>query len=272
MVAIERVIDEIASRSARPARGPQAQSLRRPTERNVTPYHQTVEDNVEPELVAELEADRRLSRAGARRSASFNADSRVIKQGIALTPVKFGISFTTTHSTRPARWCTSIRDGTIHLNHGGTEMGQGLYIKVAQVVAEEFQVDLDRVKITATTTDKVPNTSATAASSGADLNGMAAQAAARTIKARLIAVRRRALRACPRSRWSSCRAGVRVGNQEMPFARAGLAGRTSPAISLSATGFYATPKIHWDRSDRPRPAVLLFRLWRGGAARSRSTR
>ena len=116
-----------------------------------------------------------------------NAKSRVIKRGLALTPVKFGISFTATQYNQAGALVHVYTDGSIHLNHGGTEMGQGLYIKVAQVVAEEFQVDIDQVRITATTTGKVPNTSATAASSGADLNGMAAQAAARTIKARLIA-------------------------------------------------------------------------------------
>ncbi|TGP23897.1 xanthine dehydrogenase molybdopterin binding subunit, partial [Mesorhizobium sp. M2D.F.Ca.ET.232.01.1.1] len=108
-----------------------------------------------------------------------NNNSRFIKRGLALTPVKFGISFTATHYNQAGALVHVYTDGSVHLNHGGTEMGQGLYLKVAQVVAEEFQIDLDQVKITATTTGKVPNTSATAASSGSDLNGMAAQNAAR---------------------------------------------------------------------------------------------
>src|SRR5262249_15508037 len=112
--------------------------------------------------------------------------SRFLKRGIALTPVKFGISFTNTMLNQAGALVHVYHDGTVHLNHGGTEMGQGLFIKVAQVVAEEFGIDLDRVQITATTSDKVPNASATAASSGSDLNGMAAQAAARTIKNRMI--------------------------------------------------------------------------------------
>ena len=112
--------------------------------------------------------------------------SPVLKRGIALTPVKFGISFTVTHLNQAGALLHVYTDGSVHLNHGGTEMGQGLMTKVAQLVAEELQVDLDRVKISATNTGKVPNTSATAASAGADLNGAAALAAARTIKGRLI--------------------------------------------------------------------------------------
>ena len=109
------------------------------------------------------------------------------RRGIALTPVKFGISFTKTFLNQAGALLHVYADGSIHLNHGGTEMGQGLFVKVAQVVAETFQVDIDRIKITATSTGKVPNTSATAASSGSDMNGMAARNAAETIKSRLVA-------------------------------------------------------------------------------------
>ena len=126
-------------------------------------------------------------RRGARRSSPSTPTAAIIKQRHRADAgeVRHLVHRHRT-TTRPARWCMSITDGSVHLNHGGTEMGQGLYIKVAQVVAEEFQIDLDQVKITATTTGKVPNTSATAASSGTDLNGMAAQDAARQIKERLI--------------------------------------------------------------------------------------
>ena len=132
-------------------------------------------------------------------------------------------------------------------------MGQGLYIKVAQVVAEEFQVDVDQVRITATTTGKVPNTSATAASSGSDLNGMAAQAAARTIKARLVAFAAEHWGVPPGADRVPAAAAVRVGNQEILFRE--LVWQAYMArVSLSATGFYKTPKIHWDRaSGRGRP-------------------
>src|SRR5690606_29978850 len=137
------------------------------------PYHQTVEDNVIHRGGEELEAS---SDYQARRQAivAVNQTSSVLKKGIALTPVKFGLSFTATWYNQAGALVHVYKDGSIHLSHGGTEMGQGLYIKVAQVVADAFGVGLDAVKIMATTTGKVPNTSATAASSGTDLNGMAA--------------------------------------------------------------------------------------------------
>ena len=154
----------------------------------------------------------------ARRDAirAFNAGSPVLKRGIALTPVKFGISFTLTSYNQAGALVHVYTDGSVHLNHGGTEMGQGLHTKVAQVVAEEFQIDLDQVRITATTTGKVPNTSATAASSGTDLNGQAAQAAARTIKHRLIDFAAEHW-SVPREQVVFLPNRVRVGNQEIPF-------------------------------------------------------
>uniref|UniRef100_UPI0005B447A0 xanthine dehydrogenase molybdopterin binding subunit n=1 Tax=Rhizobium fredii TaxID=380 RepID=UPI0005B447A0 len=133
--------------------------------RNLTPYHQTVEDNIIGRIIQELETSADYA---ARREAvlAFNQENHVIKRGIALTPVKFGISFTKTEYNQAGALVHVYTDGSIQLNHGGTEMGQGLYTKVAQVVADEFQVDVDRIKVTATSTGKVPNTSATAASSG----------------------------------------------------------------------------------------------------------
>ncbi|HEX5079210.1 MAG TPA: xanthine dehydrogenase molybdopterin binding subunit [Geminicoccaceae bacterium] len=251
MVAGERLIEEIAF-----ALGKDPLEVRRLNfygrrERNVTPYHQTVEDNIVEELVAKLADD---ADYGGRRQAirAANAGSRVIRRGLALTPVKFGISFTATHYNQAGALVHVYTDGSIHLNHGGTEMGQGLYVKVAQVVAEEFQVDIDQVRITATTTGKVPNTSATAASSGADINGMAAQAAARTIKTRLIAFAAERW-GVPEQQVVFLPGTVRVGNQEMPFRE--LVWQAYLArVSLSSTGFYRTPKIHWDRSSgRGRP-------------------
>ncbi|MCK8778364.1 xanthine dehydrogenase molybdopterin binding subunit [Rhizobium sp. NTR19] len=221
------------------------------SDRTATPYHQEVEDNVIARIVEELESSCDYQ---ARRQAiiDFNANSPVIRKGIALTPVKFGISFTMTAYNQAGALVHIYQDGSIHLNHGGTEMGQGLYTKVAQVVADTFQVDIDRVKITATTTGKVPNTSATAASSGSDLNGMAAYDAARQIKERLIDF------AC--RQWEVDRSEVeflpnrlRIGGEIVPFdtfVRAAYYGR----VHLSAAGFYKTPKIHWDReAGRGRP-------------------
>jgi xanthine dehydrogenase large subunit len=244
MVAGERMLEEIAYAVGKDPLEIRKLNFYGVDERNVAPYHQTIEDNEIHELVAQLEASADYwGRRTAIRDA--NAKSRVIKRGLALTPVKFGISFTATHYNQAGALVHIYNDGSIHLNHGGTELGQGLYTKVAQVVAEEFQVDIDRVRITATTTAKVPNTSATAASSGADINGMAAQAAARTIKARLVAFAAEHW-GVPEQQVVFLPGGVRVGNQEIRFHEL-ISQAYMARVSLSSTGFYKTPKIHWDR-------------------------
>jgi xanthine dehydrogenase large subunit len=251
MVAGERVIEEIAYRLGKDPLEVRKLNFYGERGRDVTPYHQTVEDNVIHEIAGELE---RSADYWGRRQAicEHNAKSKVIKRGLALTPVKFGISFTATQYNQAGALVHIYTDGSIHLNHGGTEMGQGLYTKVAQVVAEEFQVDVDQVRITATTTGKVPNTSATAASSGSDLNGKAAQAAARTIKARLVAFAAEHW-GVPQEQIEFLPGRVRLGNQDILFRE--LVWQAYMArVSLSATGFYKTPKIHWDRaSGRGRP-------------------
>jgi xanthine dehydrogenase large subunit len=212
--------------------------------RNVTPYHQTVEDNIAGEVIDRLEraCDYRARQAAIREA---NAKSPIIKRGIALTPVKFGISFTATWFNQAGALVHIYTDGTVMLNHGGTEMGQGLYIKVAQVVAQAFGIDLDQIKITATTTAKVPNTSATAASSGSDLNGMAALDACETIKARLVAFAAQKWNV-PAADIAFLPGRVRVGGQDIGFSEL-VASAYMGRVQLSATGFYATPKIHWDR-------------------------
>ena len=213
--------------------------------RDVTPYGMRIEDNIIADVVAELEES---SDYRARREAvkAFNAKSGFLRKGIALTPVKFGISFTLTHLNQAGALVHVYTDGSVHINHGGTEMGQGLYMKVAQVVAEEFGLTTDRVRITATTTDKVPNTSPTAASSGSDLNGMAAKAAAGTIKKRLVEFAAKAWKV-PKSRIRFENGQVIIGNQSIGFGA--LAKKANHArISLSSTGFYATPKVTWNRA------------------------
>jgi xanthine dehydrogenase large subunit len=245
MFAIEHVIDEIARH-----RGIDPLDVRRVnfygmTDRNVTHYQQTIEDNIVHDIVDQLEQS---SDYVARRTAitEFNASSPILKRGIALTPVKFGISFTATHLNQAAALVHVYKDGTVQLNHGGTEMGQGLYIKVAQVVADELQIDIGKIRITAADTSKVPNASATAASSGSDMNGKAAQLAARKIKTRL---REFAAR------------HFRVNEADVVFAdnRVSVGSRTIDFVELvqlawldrvamSATGFYKTPKINYDRS------------------------
>ncbi|WP_375451606.1 xanthine dehydrogenase molybdopterin binding subunit [uncultured Devosia sp.] len=212
---------------------------------NITPYHQTIGDNIVHRIVDELETS---SDYQARRRAvlAFNAADGVLKKGIALTPVKFGISFTATWYNQAGALVHVYKDGSIHLSHGGTEMGQGLYIKVAQVLADAFGVGLDAVKIMATTTGKVPNTSATAASSGSDLNGMAAWDAARQIKERLV-VHAAKLYQCAEAAVLWVPGGVQAADQFVPFAEL-IASAYLNRVQLSAAGFYQTPKIHWDRA------------------------
>ena len=257
MAAMEHVIEEIAHVLAcdpldvRRSNFYDPMGARPVAPRNLTPYSQTVEDCVIEEIVEELEASSEYRRR-RREIREWNALSPVLKRGIALTPVKFGISFTNTMMNQAGALVHVYADGSIALNHGGTEMGQGLNTKVAQVVAEEFQVDIARIKITATHTGKVPNTSATAASSGSDLNGMAARGAAQTIKGRLaafLAERYQAHESDVLFRPNR----IHIKDHELSFDEAvGEAYRAR--IHLSATGFYATPKIHWDRaSGRGRP-------------------
>jgi xanthine dehydrogenase large subunit len=209
-----------------------------------TPYHMPVEDFIGHELVAELE---RTSDYAARKAAiaAWNRESPILKRGIALTPVKFGISFTLTWLNQAGALVHVYQDGSIALNHGGTEMGQGLFQKVAQVTASVFGLEAGAVKITATDTAKVPNTSATAASSGSDLNGMAAKAAAETIRARLaefVAEKHQVKPSAVRFRDGE----VRVAGEVYPWAQV-VAWAYQARVSLSSTGFYATPKIIWDR-------------------------
>jgi xanthine dehydrogenase large subunit len=244
MVGGERIVDEIAFALGKDPLEIRKLNLYGPG-RDITPYHQQVEDNIAPEIIAQLEAG--CDYAGRRAEiAAFNRTSPVLKRGLALTPVKFGISFTLTAYNQAGALVHIYRDGSVHLNHGGTEMGQGLYTKVAQVVAEAFQVDIDRVKITATSTGKVPNTSATAASSGSDINGMAALAACTTIKARLVDFAA-AHWEVPKEQVEFLPGRVRVGNQDIAFADFVNAAYMA-RVSLSSTGFYKTPKIHWDRA------------------------
>ncbi|GAN78464.1 xanthine dehydrogenase molybdopterin binding subunit [Acidisphaera rubrifaciens] len=251
MLGGERVIEEVAF-----ATGLDPLEVRRRNfygigERDLTPYCQTVEDNVIADVVDTLVArcDYAARRATIR---AANAAAPLIVRGIALTPVKFGISFTATQFNQAAALVHIYTDGSIAVNHGGTEMGQGLHTKIAQVAVEELQVDAGSVRVTATTTGKVPNTSATAASSGADLNGKAVQAAVRTLKDRLVTFAAEQY-GVPPDTVAFLPGRVRIGNQDVPFA-ALIRQAYFARVQLSATGFYKTPKIHWDRdAGRGRP-------------------
>ncbi|GLX90764.1 xanthine dehydrogenase molybdopterin binding subunit [Pseudomonas fragi] len=251
MVAIEQVMDHIARHLGLDPLAVRKINYYGKTERNETHYYQTVEHNLLDEMTADLEAS---SQYAQRREAikAFNASSPFLKKGLALTPVKFGISFTASFLNQAGALIHVYTDGSIHLNHGGTEMGQGLNTKVAQVVAEVFQVDISRVQITATNTDKVPNTSPTAASSGTDLNGKAAQNAAEIIKQRLIAFAA-ATYAVSEHEVIFHNGQVRVGELLLSFETL-IQQAYFGQVSLSSTGYYKTPKIFYDRSQaRGRP-------------------
>ncbi len=251
MVAIEEIMDAVARELGKDPLEVRKRNYYGKTERNVTHYYQTVEHNMLEEMTAELEAS---SDYAKRREAirAFNAASPILKKGLALTPVKFGISFTASFLNQAGALVHVYTDGSIHLNHGGTEMGQGLNTKVAQVVAEVFQVDIERIQITATNTDKVPNTSPTAASSGADLNGKAAQNAAQIIKQRLVEFAAR--------KWQIFEEDVEFKNGQVRLRDHYISFEELiqqayfGQVSLSSTGFYRTPKIYYDRSQaRGRP-------------------
>ena len=255
-LAIEVIVDEVARALGRdplavrqanyyaesPLPGAPAAALQ------ATPYGQPVRDNIIHALTTRLVRD---SGYEARRAeaARFNATSPVLKRGLALTPVKFGISFNVTHFNQAGALVHVYTDGSVLVNHGGTEMGQGLNTKVAQVVAHELGLPLARVRCTATDTSKVANTSATAASTGSDLNGKAAQDAARRVRERLAAFWVGTLAApAPRAQDVRFEDGeLRLGAQAARFddvvAQAYLA-----RVQLWSDGFYATPGLHWDRA------------------------
>jgi xanthine dehydrogenase large subunit len=246
MMVIEQIIDDIARHLRIDPLDVRRRNLYGIEDRNVTHYGQEVEDNILSPIIEQL-ADSGRYEERRREVARWNATHPLIRRGLALTPVKFGISFNATVYNQAGALVHIYTDGTILLNHGGTEMGQGLFTKVAQVVASEFSLPLSAIRVSATDTSKVPNTSATAASSGSDLNGKAAQAAAQMLRERLVD-------------WAAQTHGVRkqditfdngkvhVGEQTLTF-EALVRQAYGARVQLSATGFYRTPKIHWDRAQ-----------------------
>jgi xanthine dehydrogenase large subunit len=243
-IAIEYIIDEIARNLGRDALDIRQLNFYGTTERNVTPYGQEIVDNVIVALTTELE---QTSEYRARRKAvdAYNAGSPVLKKGLALTPLKFGIAFNVTHLNQAGALVHVYVDGSVLVNHGGTEMGQGINTKVMQVVAHELGLDLSHVRITATDTSKVANTSATAASTGADLNGKAAQDAARQIRERLAAY---AVKLYGDEDGQAVRFfdnHVHVNGHKVLFSE--LVQKAYLArVQLWSDGFYATPHLHWD--------------------------
>ena len=255
MLCMERIIDEIAYALEKDPVHIRQLNYYGIEDRNITPYGMKIKDFVLPEMTEELLQN---SEYFARRKdiRRFNETNPIIRRGIALTPVKFGISFTMTHYNQAAALIHVYTDGSVHLNHGGTEMGQGLFIKVAQVVAEEFSLPLDSIKIAETNTSRVPNTSATAASSGSDLNGKAAQDAARKIKRRLSSVAAQLFKA--KVEEIVFVDGYVVASRHSMTFKELVKQAHRARVSLSATGYYKTPKIHWDSTKmKGRPFIIL---------------
>jgi len=243
MLAIETIIELIARQL-----GLSVDTIRRRNyygigRNDVTPYGMTVEDNIIERVVDELERAVDLA-AWRREIATFNRRSAVVKKGLASMPIKFGISFNRPALNQAGALVHVYVDGSVVLNHGGTEMGQGLFVKVAQVVAETFAIDLEHIRVSATSTAKVPNTSPTAASSGSDLNGMAALNAAEQIKSRMTEVAAEQF-GVPAGEIVFASNRIYAGNRSLSFPE--LAALSwEKRVSLSATGYYRTPKIHWD--------------------------
>ncbi len=255
MLVIERAMDDIAAHLGLDPLTVRQRNLYGIGENNVTPYGMTIEDNVAADLIGEL-AERAGYAERVKAVAAFNATNRVLKKGLALTPVRFGISFTTKHLNQGGALVLVYADGTVLLNHGGTEMGQGLFVKVAQIVADVFAIPLDQVRISATRTDKVPNTSATAASSGTDINGMAAFRAASTIRERLTTLAAQHFNVAEDD-VAFTSAGIRAGVELISFADLCRLAHLN-RVSLAANGYYATPKIEYDRSKHKGRPFLYF--------------
>jgi xanthine dehydrogenase large subunit len=244
MVVIEQIVDSIARKLGLDPLDVRARNFYGTHTRNVTHYGQVVEDNIIEPVVERLAASSQY-RQRREEIAAWNAQHRLIKRGIALTPVKFGISFTATMWNRAGALVHVYTDGTVLLNHGGTEMGQGLFTKVAQIVARELGLPLTAIRVSTTDTSKVPNTSATAASSSTDLNGKAAQAAAQAIRERLAQF---AAETCgvDSAKVSFQDGQVFAGDKRFTFAELVRLANVA-RISLSSTGYYRTPKIGWDK-------------------------
>ena len=245
MMAIETVLGEVARTLQLDPLDVRRTNLYGTHERNVTHYQMQVEDNVLAPLLAQLES---TSQYRQRRNEiqAWNAASPVIKRGLALTPVKFGISFTATQFNQAGALVHVYTDGSVQVHHGGTEMGQGLHTKVAQIVADELGVPLPRVQVSASDTSKVPNASATAASSGTDLNAGAARNAARQVRERL-AQFVCALDGCGEDAIRFAAGRVNSPTVQRSFddvVRLAYAQR----VQLWSDGFYRTPRIHYDKN------------------------
>ena len=258
-VVLEDAIDRMACVLGKPPDALRELNFYGGEGRDVTPYGQQVADNLLGRCFAQAKRDGAWQRRRGEIDA-FNASSKALKRGLAAFPLKFGISFNAAHLNQAGAFVNVYSDGSIRLNHGGTEMGQGLFTKVAQVVAEVFQVDLDRISLAATSTGEVPNTSPTAASTGSDLNGWAGYEAASTLKRRMIEFAAEKFGVPSEQvdfRDNHVHIGGPASNHILEFgelAKLCWLGR----VSLSATGFYRTPDLHWDRETMKGSPFFYF--------------
>ena len=251
MLVGEEVLERVARHLGLPAHEVRERNFYRPAtdgngDRNQTHYGQPVVDNHLPALWRQLLRD---SEFLARREAvaAFNASSAHRKRGIAITPVKFGISFNKTEYNQAGALVHIYSDGSVQLNHGGTEMGQGLHTKMLAVASRVLGVDMARIRIMPTSTDKVPNTSATAASSGSDLNGQAVKAACDTLLGRLRPVAAELLGVTPEQvRFADDAVFADDDSDRRLRFQDVVSAAYSARISLSSTGFYRTPGLSWD--------------------------
>ena len=242
---ISQVMNEAAERLGMEPAEVRALNYYGEAPRDRTPYGHPVTHNRLARMHAELMAS---SDYTARKAAieAFNAGSRFIKRGVAFQPVKFGISFTKSVLNQAGALVHVYTDGTVQLSHGGTEMGQGLHTKMRAIAAHELGAPVDAIRVMRTSTDKVPNTSATAASSGSDLNGQAVKAACSTIRERMRPIAAAALEAAPEA-VEFVGGVVRAGAAQLTFAEVALQCWLEQ-VSLSSTGYYRTPGIAYDHA------------------------
>ena len=255
MMVIENIIDNIARYLKKDPYEIRKRNFYQKNKKNVTHYGMKIEDNVIQEIFNQL-----VKKSNYKKRCSkikkFNLNNEHLKKGIAITPVKFGISFTTTHLNQAGALVHVYTDGSIYLNHGGIEMGQGTNTKIAQLVANEFGLPFEKVKISSTNTSKVPNTSASAASSTTDLNGAAALNAVLKIKQNL-------------EKFIKTKYGIR--NNKITYKKGFIKFKNKSfkfekliqeaylnRISLSSSGFYSTPKIHFDKKTFTGRPFLYF--------------
>ncbi len=264
IMVIEEIMDRVARRLGLPPEIVRERNLYHGTgETNMTHYFEDIGDNRIQDIWRQVLASAKFAERRTTVDA-WNTFHPRIKRGLAVTPVKFGISFTLSHYNQAGAYVVIYTDGTMQVNHGGTEMGQGLHTKILGIAARELGVPASAIRMMTTSTDKVPNTSATAASSGADLNGAAVAAACTTLRERLAGVAGPMLGIAPErvEFIHGCAQERGNANNKVPFAKVCGNAYTS-RVSLSAAGYYKTPGIHWDWS---KAAGRPFHYFACGAA------